>query len=76
MVSDLYLKMLKTIYHRAFIFHMLIGLGKDKTPINIGFIRSKVKVTWVTFFTLSFVTIYHKAFIFNKLIFSDLMSAA
>ena len=28
---------------------MLIGLEKVKTPINFGFIRSKVKVTWFTF---------------------------
>jgi len=63
-----FLDLLKTIYHRAIIFHMLIGLGKDKTPINIWFTRSKVKVTWVTFFSLSFVADYHKAFIFNKLI--------
>jgi len=38
---------LKLIYHRAFIFHMLIGLSEDKNPIDIGFTRSKV--TMVTF---------------------------
>jgi len=27
-------------------FHMLIGLSEDKTPIDFGFTRSKVKVTW------------------------------
>ena len=27
---------------------MLIGLREDKTPIDFGFNRLKVKVTWVT----------------------------
>jgi len=40
---------LKTFfYHRAFIFHMLIGLGEDENPSYFGFTRSKVKVTSVT----------------------------
>ena len=34
---------------RALIFHMLIGIGKDKKPIDVGFTWSKVKVTRVTF---------------------------
>jgi len=25
-----------TIDHRAFIFHMLFGVGKDKNPIDLG----------------------------------------
>jgi len=27
---------LRTIYYRAFIFHMLIGLGEDMTAIDFG----------------------------------------
>ena len=34
---------------QLFIFHMLIGLGKDMFPIDFEFTRSKVKVTWVTY---------------------------
>jgi len=33
---------LKQIYHKAFIFHMLIGRGENKSP---GFSILKVKVT-------------------------------
>ena len=36
-VSDHYLK---TNYHRAFIFHMLIGHEKNKTHIDVVFTRS------------------------------------
>jgi len=36
---------LKTIYHSAFIFHMLIGLSEDKTPFDYEFTMSKIKVT-------------------------------
>ena len=36
------------IYHRAIIFHMVIDLGKAKTPFDFGFTRLKVKVTRVT----------------------------
>jgi len=39
---------LNIFYHRAFIFHMLIGLGEDKYPIDFGFTRSKVEVTRYT----------------------------
>ena len=31
---------LKNIYHRAFIFHMLICLDEDNTPIDFGVIWS------------------------------------
>jgi len=48
MISDHYLKnYLSQGFHT--VFHMLIGLGKDMTPIDFGFTRSNVKVTWVTF---------------------------
>ena len=40
---------MKTIYHRAFIYHVLIGLGENKNLIDFGFTGSKVKVTSVTF---------------------------
>jgi len=40
---------LRTIYHIAFIFHMLIGLDKDLTHIDIEVIISKVKVRRVTY---------------------------
>jgi len=36
---------LKIVYHRAFIFHMVIGLGDGLTPIDFVFFR--VKVTFV-----------------------------
>jgi len=39
---------LRTIYHRAFIFHVL---WEGKTPIHFGFTMSKVKVTMVIFVT-------------------------
>ena len=32
---------LRTIYHKAFIFYMLISLGKDMTCIDFGFTRSR-----------------------------------
>jgi len=35
---------LETIYHRAFIFHIPIGLGEDITTINFVLTRSNVKV--------------------------------
>ena len=66
---------LETILDRAFIFHMLIGLGKDKNPIDFGFTRSKVKVTSETFvkkincfLRIILRTNYHRAFIFYMLI--------
>jgi len=37
---------LRTLYHRAFISHLLIGLGKDMTLFEFELIRSKVKVTF------------------------------
>ena len=37
---------------------MLICLDRNITPIDIGIIRSKVKVRMITF-----VTVYHRAFI-------------
>jgi len=63
---------LRTIYHSAFIFHMLIGLDGNMTPINIDLIRSKVKVKnhfckkWFPFIILR--TVYCRAFIFHMLI--------
>ena len=33
---------MKTIYHRAIIFHILIGLGNDMTRFDFGFTRLKV----------------------------------
>jgi len=41
--------LLKTVYHRAFIFHMLIGLGENMISDVFKFTRSKVKVRCVTF---------------------------
>ena len=46
MVPHIYLR---TVYHRAFIFHMLIDLGENTMPDVLKFTMSKVKVTWVTF---------------------------
>ena len=63
---------LRTIYHKAFIFHMLIGLDRDLTHIDIGVIRSKVKVRRITFVKIWFSliilkTVYHRGFIFYML---------
>ena len=44
-----FLIFLRTIYHRAFIYNVLIGLSEDKTPIDFGFTRSKGNVTRVRF---------------------------
>jgi len=62
----------RTICHRAFIFHMLMGLGEDKNPNPNP--RSVVKVTRVTFvkkyncFLLIILrTFYNTAFIFHML---------
>jgi len=38
---------LRVVYHRFFILHMLIGLGADMIPIEFEFSGSKVKVTRV-----------------------------
>ena len=35
--------LLRTIYYRAFICNVLIGLSEDKTPIDFGFTKSKGK---------------------------------
>jgi len=37
------------IYHRAFMFHMLIRNEDNMTCIGLGFTRSKVMVTMVLF---------------------------
>jgi len=39
------LLILRTVYHKAFIFHMLIGLGENKSPGVFKITRSKVKVS-------------------------------
>jgi len=36
-IKVFFLNILRTIYHRAFIFHMLIGPGKGLTPIDFVF---------------------------------------
>jgi len=64
---------LRTIIHRALISYLLIGLGRFMTPIDIEFIRSKVKVTMITFvkklFPFIFLrTIYHRAFMLHMLV--------
>jgi len=63
----------RTIYHRDFIFYLLISLGEDMAPIDSGFTRSKVKVTRVLFVKQWFLliilkNIYHRAIIFHILI--------
>jgi len=57
---------------------MLIGLTKDKTPIDFWLTRSKVKVTWVTcknkikrFPLIILRIIFHRAFKFHMLIRLD-----
>jgi len=40
---------LRTVYHRGFIFHMPIGIGGNMTHFDFEFTRSKGKVIWVTF---------------------------
>ena len=43
------LNFLRTIHHRALICNVLIALSTDKTLIDFGLTRSKVKDTIVTF---------------------------
>jgi len=60
---------LRNVYHITFIFHILIGLSKNMTPIDFKFTRSKGKVTRVTFVKYYvtmvlhniFRTVYHRA---------------
>ena len=40
---------LRTVHHKCFIFHMLIGLDDGLTFIDDGFFRSKVTVKKITF---------------------------
>jgi len=40
---------MRTVYPRAFIFHMLIGHGEDITPISFELTWSKGKLTRVTY---------------------------
>jgi len=66
---------LRNIYHKAIIFHKLIG--KAMTPFDFVFTRLKVKsqgsyVKMYTWFLLIILrTIYHIAFIFHMLIGLD-----
>jgi len=57
-----------SIYHRAFILHMLIGLGNTMT---FGFTRSKIKDTMVLYVNTDFYsfvrTAYHRTTIFHML---------
>jgi len=73
------LKKLKMVYahsirkYLSFIFHMLIGVGKDMTCMDFRFTRLKVKVTRVLFVKQWFPLFilrdsYHKAIIFHMLI--------
>jgi len=39
---------LRNIYYKAIIFHMLIGLGEAMTLFDFGFTRIKVKITRIT----------------------------
>ena len=41
--------LLRTIDHRAFKFHMQIGIGEDMTAIDVVFTRSKGNVTIIPF---------------------------
>ena len=54
------LNILRTIYCRAFIFHMVIGHYEDMIPIDFGFTRVKVKVT--VFFFLIILKNYFSIF--------------
>ena len=55
---NMVLLIFKTVYHKAFIFHMLFGLGENMSPGVFKFTRSKVKVTWVTF-VVNFVNSFY-----------------
>jgi len=64
----------RTVYPRAFIFYMLIGLVEGMIPLIFKFTRSTDKVTRVTFVKvckhLLFIlrTLDHRAFLFHILI--------
>ena len=47
-----------TVYHIAFIFHMVIGLSVGLTPIDFMFSMSRVKITRVTFVKKWFLLIF------------------
>jgi len=54
---------LRTVHHKALIFHMLIGLGQDRSSDCLKFTRSKVKVAWVNFeikYVNSFLKLLHE----------------
>ena len=66
---------LRTIYHRAIIFYVMIGFHQNMTTIDSEFIRSKVKVTMFMFVQNGFRLgptilriIQLSAFIFHMLI--------
>ena len=62
---------LRNIYHKAFIFHSLIGRCESMPPIDFVFTRSNFKVTRVTktwFLLIILRTIYHRALMFPMLI--------
>jgi len=61
------------MHYKDFILYMLIVLDTDKTLIDFGCTRSKVKVTMVIFIKQWFLliilrNIYYKAIIFHMLI--------
>jgi len=48
-----------TSYHKAIIFHVLIGLVEDMTNIDFGLTRLTVKVTRVTCKNINMVSTYY-----------------
>jgi len=55
-----------TVYHRAFIFYMQIGLGEGLTPIDFVFFRSKVKVARFTYVKNGFCSFSSELFITER----------
>ena len=50
--------LLRTVCHRAFIFHMIIGPGECLTPIDFVYFGGRVKVTRVTFVKKGFSSVF------------------
>ena len=62
---------LRIIYHRSFIFHLLIFLNEDMTYVDMELISSKLKVRRITFEKKVsphyLENVYHRALIFRML---------
>ena len=59
--------MLRTVYHKAFIFHTEIGFGENKSPSVFKFTRPKVKVTSCNNRAYDIKKLFEQFFLFRRL---------